>query len=140
MTILQATDFDSAKARVTKIKYKQKDNRYTNFFRNFNFFYNKISELSDSQLNSIAKAVTDNCEVIEIKSWQVEQAITMFNSLNNALPMAETRIKLRIRGRRIYRQNIATNANNAAFRGLMSLSSFCRIFLKEYFRLIQSEI
>lgn len=82
-TILQATDYASAEARVIKIKYKQKDNRYTNFFRNFKFFYGKISELSDSQLNSIAKSITDNCEVIEIKSWQVEQAITMFNSLNS---------------------------------------------------------
>lgn len=92
-TILQATDFDSAEARVTKIKYKQKDNRYTNFFRNFKFFYNKICELSDSQLNSIAKAVTDNCEVIEIKSWQVEQAITMFNSLNSdGLPLYDSDI------------------------------------------------
>ena len=92
-TILQATDFDSAEARVIKIKYKQKDNRYTNFFRNFKFFYNKISELSDSQLNSIAKAVTDNCEVIEIKSWQVEQAITMFNSLNSdGLPLYDSDI------------------------------------------------
>lgn len=54
-TILQATDYASAEARVIKIKYKQKDNRYTNFFRNFKFFYGKISELSDSQLNSIAK-------------------------------------------------------------------------------------
>ena len=53
-TILQATDYASAEARVIKIKYKQKDNRYTNFFRNFKFFYGKISELSDSQLNSIA--------------------------------------------------------------------------------------
>lgn len=92
-TILQATDFDSAEARVTKIKYKQKDNRYTNFFRNFKFFYNKISELSDSQLNNIAKAITDNCEVIEIKSWQVEQAITMFNSLNSdGLPLYDSDI------------------------------------------------
>ena len=92
-TILQATDFDSAEARVIKIKYKQKDNRYTNFFRNFKFFYNKISELSDSQLNSIAKSVTDNCEVIEIKSWQVEQAITMFNSLNSdGLPLYDSDI------------------------------------------------
>ena len=92
-TILQATDFDSAEARVLKIKYKQKDNRYTNFFRNFKFFYNKVSELSDSQLNSIAKAVTDNCEVIEIKSWQVEQAITMFNSLNSdGLPLYDSDI------------------------------------------------
>lgn len=91
--ILHATDYDSAEVRVTKIKYKQKDNRYTNFFRNFKFFYNKISDLSDSQLNSIAKAITDNCEVIEIKSWQVEQAITMFNSLNSdGLPLYDSDI------------------------------------------------
>ncbi|MBQ2840289.1 MAG: DUF262 domain-containing protein [Oscillospiraceae bacterium] len=92
-TILQATDYDSAEARVTKIKRKQKDNRYTNFFRNFKFFYTKIKDLSDSQLNSIAKAITDNCEVIEIKSWQVEQAITMFNSLNSdGLPLYDSDI------------------------------------------------
>ena len=92
-TILQATDYASAEARVIKIKYKQKDNRYTNFFRNFKFFYGKISELSDSQLNSIAKSITDNSEVIEIKSWQVEQAITMFNSLNSdGLPLYDSDI------------------------------------------------
>jgi len=91
--ILQATDYNSAEARVIKIRYKQKDNRYSNFFRNFKFFYNKISDLSDSQLNSIAKAITDNCEVIEIKSWQVEQAITMFNSLNSdGLPLYDSDI------------------------------------------------
>ena len=92
-TILKATDFDSAEARVVKIRYKQKDNRYTNFFRNFKFFYNKICDFSDSQLNSIAKSITDNCEVIEIKSWQVEQAITMFNSLNSdGLPLYDSDI------------------------------------------------
>lgn len=92
-TILQATDYDSAEARVCKIKYKQKDNRYTNFFRNFKFFYEKIRDLSDSQLNTIAKSITDSCEVIEIKSWQVEQAITMFNSLNSdGLPLYDSDI------------------------------------------------
>ena len=92
-TILQATDLESAEAGVIKIRYKQKDNRYTSFFRNFKFFYNKICELSDSQLNSIAKSITDNCEVIEIKSWQVEQAITMFNSLNSdGLPLYDSDI------------------------------------------------
>ena len=91
--ILQATDFDGAEANVIKIKYKQKDNRYSNFFHNYKFFHNKISDLSDSQLNSIAKSITDNCEVIEIKSWQVEQAITMFNSLNSdGLPLYDSDI------------------------------------------------
>lgn len=93
VTILQATDFESAEANVTKIKFKQKDNRYTNFFRNYKFFYTKISDLSDSQLNKIAKTITDNCEVIEIKSWQVEQAIKMFNSLNSdGLPLYDSDI------------------------------------------------
>lgn len=92
-TILQATDFKSAEENVIKIRYKQKDNRYTNFFKNYKFFFNKICELSDSQLNSIAKSITDNCEVIEIKSWQVEQAITMFNSLNSdGLPLYDSDI------------------------------------------------
>lgn len=91
--ILQATDYDAAESNAIKIKYKKKDNRYSNFFRNYKFFYNKITELSDSRLNSIAKSITDNCEVIEIKSWQVEQAITMFNSLNSdGLPLYDSDI------------------------------------------------
>lgn len=92
-TILQSVDYVEAESKVIKIKYKQKDNRYTNFFRNYTYFYNKIRELSESELNSIAKVITDNCEVIEIKSWQVEQAITMFNSLNSdGLPLYDSDI------------------------------------------------
>ena len=37
--ILQAVDYDDAQREVFKIKYKQKDNIYTNFFKNFKFFY-----------------------------------------------------------------------------------------------------
>lgn len=92
-TILQAVDYDEIKDKVIKIPYKQKDNKYTNFFRNFKYFYEKIKELSDSELNSVTKAITDSCEVIEIKSWQVEQAITMFNSLNSdGLPLYDADI------------------------------------------------
>ena len=92
-TILQSYDFVAAESKVTRIPYKQKDNKYTNFFRNYKYFYEKIGDLSESELNSIAKAVTDNCEVIEIKSWQVEQAITMFNSLNSdGLPLYDSDI------------------------------------------------
>ena len=82
-----------AESKVIKIPRKQKDNRYTNFFRNFKYFYEKIGTLSESQLNKMAKTVTDSCEVIEIKSWQVEQAITMFNSLNSdGLPLYDADI------------------------------------------------
>ena len=91
--IIQATDYEGAEANSYKIKYKQKDNRYTNYFRNYKFFYEKINELSESQLNTIAKTITDNCEVIEIKSWEVEQAIKMFNSLNSdGLPLFDSDI------------------------------------------------
>lgn len=92
-TILGAVDYAEAEAKVLKIPRKQKDNKYTNFFRNFKYFYDRAKELSDSQLNSFAKTLTDSCEVIEIKSWQVEQAITMFNSLNSdGLPLYDSDI------------------------------------------------
>ncbi|MBR6253003.1 MAG: DUF262 domain-containing protein [Clostridia bacterium] len=92
-TILQSVDFDQAEQRVIKIPYKQKDNKYTNFFKNFKFFYEQASELSETNLNTIAKTVISKCEVIEIKSWQVEQAITMFNSLNSdGLPLNDSDI------------------------------------------------
>lgn len=92
-TILQAVDFKEARANVIELKYKREDNRYTHFFRNFKFFYGKVKDLSASQLNRISKAITENCEVIEIKSWQVEQAITMFNSLNSdGLPLYDSDI------------------------------------------------
>ena len=91
--ILQATDYEGAEANSVKIKYKQKDNRYTNYFRNYKFFYGKIRELPESKLNTIAKAIIENCEVIEIKSWDVEQAIKMFNSLNSdGLPLFDSDI------------------------------------------------
>lgn len=92
-TILQEVEYIQAEQRVAKIPYKQKDNKYTNFFRNFKFFYETAGELSDSKLNTIARAIIDKCEVIEIKSWQVEQAITMFNSLNSdGLPLFDADI------------------------------------------------
>ncbi len=81
--ILNSYDYIEAESKVIKIPRKQKDNRYTNYFRNFKFFYEKIGELSESELNTIASAILEDCEVIEIKSWQLEQAITMFNSLNS---------------------------------------------------------
>ena len=91
--ILSSVEYTEAASNFFKIPYKQKDNKYTNFFRNFKFFYEKAAELSDSQLNSFAKTFIESCEVIEIKSWQVEQAITMFNSLNSdGLPLCDADI------------------------------------------------
>lgn len=92
-TILGSVDYAEAESKVIKIPRKQKDNKYTNFFRNFKFFYERARELSDSELNYFAKTLIESCEVIEIKSWQVEQAITMFNSLNSdGLPLYDSDI------------------------------------------------
>lgn len=92
-TILSSSDFESAENRVVKIPYKQKDNKYTNYFRNFKFFYNKLIELSASNINVFAEYVLEKSEIIEIRSWNVEQAITMFNSLNSdGMPLLDADI------------------------------------------------
>lgn len=91
--ILNSSSFEAAEQNVSKIKYKQKDNKYTNYFRNFKFFYNKLNELAPSQVDTFAEYVLDKSEIIEIRSWNVEQAITMFNSLNSdGMPLLDADI------------------------------------------------
>ncbi|MGI6077908.1 MAG: DUF262 domain-containing protein [Fastidiosipilaceae bacterium] len=92
-TIIDSPDFETAEEKVEKIKYKKKDNKYTNFFRNFKYFYTNLEELSPSEANVFAEYILDKSEIIEIRSWNVEQAITMFNSLNSdGLPLLDADI------------------------------------------------
>lgn len=92
-TILSAKTYNDAEQNCHKTPKKQKDNKYTQFFRNFKFFYNKLGEYGESKLNIFAKTLLTECQVIEIKSWRVEQAITMFNSLNSTgLPLSDADI------------------------------------------------
>ena len=91
--IIEAIDFEEAEQIVHKISRKQKDNKYTNHFRNFKYFYFKLIEKSDSQLNQFANIFLEKCQIIEIRSWEVEQAITMFNSLNSSgMPLSDADI------------------------------------------------
>lgn len=91
--IVEAPDFKSAEEGAHKIPRKQKDNKYTRHFRNFKFFFEKLQEKSVSQLNQFAKIFLEKCQVIEIRSWQIEQAITMFNSLNSTgMPLSDADI------------------------------------------------
>lgn len=91
--IIEAIDFETSEHNAYKIPRKQKDNKYTNHFRNFKYFYDKLVSKSDSKLNQFAKVFLEKCQVIEIRSWQLEQAITMFNSLNSTgLPLADADI------------------------------------------------
>jgi Protein of unknown function DUF262. len=91
--IMEAEDYDEAERTVYKIPRKKLDNKYTNYFRNFDYFCSKLEELSESQLNQFAKVLLTKCQIIEIKSWQIEQAITMFNSLNSTgMPLSDADI------------------------------------------------
>lgn len=91
--IIEARTYAEAEKSVYKIPRKQKDNKYTNFFRNFKFFYEKLLAYSESNLNNFAKVFLARCQIIEIKSWQVEQAIMMFNSLNSTgMPLSDADI------------------------------------------------
>ncbi len=95
-TIMKAATFEEAESAVYHIGRKQKDNKYTNFFRNFKFFYHKFDEepmRNIGKINVFAKTLLDGCEVIEIRSWAMGQAISMFNSLNSdGLPLYDSDI------------------------------------------------
>lgn len=91
--IIEAEDYSTSEQNIHKIPRKQKDNKYTNHFRNFKFFFTKLGEKSESQLNQFAYIFLQKCQVIEIRSWQIEQAITMFNSLNSTgMPLSDADI------------------------------------------------
>lgn len=91
--IISSKNYDEAEEKVYKIPRKQKDNKYTNHFRNFKFFYEKLAEYSESNIKVFAESFLEKCQIIEIKSWQIAQAITMFNSLNSTgLPLSDADI------------------------------------------------
>lgn len=91
--IIEARTFADAEKAVYKFPRKQKDNKYTNFFRNFKSFYEKLHTYQESNLDVLANGFLNKCQIIEIKSWQIEQAITMFNSLNSTgMPLSDADI------------------------------------------------
>lgn len=91
--ILEAEDYNEAEARCHKIPRKQKENKYTNFFRNFKFFYDNLGLYDSTEINDFARVFLESCQVIEIRSWDTEQAIAMFNSLNSTgMPLADADI------------------------------------------------
>ena len=91
--ILESPSFEGAEKNVSKLPNRRLDNKYTNHFKNFKFFYDKLNELSHSKLNQFARMLLEKCQVIEIRSWQTEQAITMFNSLNSSgVPLSDANI------------------------------------------------
>ena len=91
--IIEAPTFVDAEKMVYKFPRKQKDNKYTNFFRNFKSFYERLYAYQESNLDVLVNGFLNKCQIIEIKSWQIEQAITMFNSLNSTgMPLSDADI------------------------------------------------
>ncbi len=145
-TILEAKTFEEAEHNCYKIPRKQKDNKYTNFFKNFKFFYWKLEEYQESQLNSFASGFLNKCQVIEIRSWQTEQAITMFNSLNSTgLPLSDADIisaKMYSNAgeqRELFNakwQDIVCKANELSARNIVSLDSI----LQQYMYIFRAQI
>lgn len=91
--ILREETIGDIEKNVTKIKFKQRDNRYTNFFRNFNFFMEKLDEYDSTKVNQFAKTLLNNCQVIVVVSYDTEEAIEIFNSLNSTgMPLSDADI------------------------------------------------
>lgn len=95
--IIEAETFQDAENNVHKIPRKQKDNKYTNYFRNFKYFDKQIESFSKysyyDQLCDFSDKFLTKCQIIKIICWDVEQAITMFNSLNSTgMPLTDADI------------------------------------------------
>lgn len=91
--ILEARTYEEAEQNCYKIPRRKYDNKYTNFFKNFKFFHEQLKGYKESKVNSFAKAVLMECHIIEIRSWNTDQAITMFNSLNSTgMPLSDSDI------------------------------------------------
>ncbi len=93
INIMKSSKYKDAEESAIKIPYKQRDNRYTNFFKNYKHFYFKDDLNKIDFLNKFTRTILEECQVIQIKSWKVEQAITMFNSLNSdGMPLTDSDI------------------------------------------------
>lgn len=84
LSILKCFNYEEIENNTIEIKYKKGDNRHTNYFKNFKFFYNKLKILDSGVLLEFSEGFLEKCEVLKIRSTNEEQAIAMFNSLNSS--------------------------------------------------------
>lgn len=63
------------------------------FFRNFQYFYQRLAKYEEHSIHVFAQMFLDKCQLIVIRSWNIEQAIAMFNSLNSkGMPLSDADI------------------------------------------------
>lgn len=90
--IIATQSFSDAESKRIEIKGRQKDNRYTNFFRNFKFFYERL-DIDSQILHSFTEKFLSKCQIIKIFTNQTDQAIAIFNSLNSkGMPLSDSDI------------------------------------------------
>lgn len=71
-----------------RIPRRQKDNAYTNFYKNFRYFYKACGQFSVVNFLNFTNHLIDKCQMITITSYNTDQAINIFNSLNGTgLPL-----------------------------------------------------
>lgn len=91
--ILHGNSYEEIEKNVSKIPYKQKNNKYTNFYKNFLYFKEKLDDMGETTLNTFAKEFLASCQVIVVISYQTEESIEIFNSLNSTgMPLADADI------------------------------------------------
>ncbi|MFJ7978995.1 DUF262 domain-containing protein [Lysinibacillus xylanilyticus] len=86
--VLLADNFEKVEGSVINIPRRQKDNKYTNFYKNFRYFYSYAKKLTNTQVRDFTNHFIEYCQVITITSYNTDQAINIFNSLNGTgLPL-----------------------------------------------------
>ena len=91
--IVRTLKFDDLNdlAKENKI-FKPKLNKI-NFYRNFLYFYARLAKYEEHSIHVFAQKLLDKCQLIVIRSWNIEQAIAMFNSLNSkGMPLSDADI------------------------------------------------
>lgn len=84
---------DDLNTQRTIIPNRRGENRFTNFYKNFKYFYDKIDSFKVAELYNFANVILNKCQIILIKCWNFNQAINMFNSLNSTgLPLNDADI------------------------------------------------
>ena len=92
-TILRGENAEIIRHDVQDIKYKRGDNRKKKYFRTFNYFVEKFDQLDTLKLNNFAKRILYQSQIITIVSYDMEEAIEIFNSLNSTgLPLSDADI------------------------------------------------
>lgn len=82
VAVLVNEEFEVIRKSVIKIYRRQKDNKYTNFYKNFRYFYKYCDCMTNTQIRDFAEHFLKYCQVITITSFNTDQAINIFNSLN----------------------------------------------------------